>query len=131
MIVLDASAALELRLNARLAGKVSSRVFESNQSLHAPHLIDIEIAQVLNRLVRTDTIESTRADSAFEDLADLEIPRYPHRMLLPRIWDLRSNTTAYDAAYLALAEALGATLLTCDKALGNVPGHHGNVEVLK
>ncbi|MGB7180466.1 MAG: type II toxin-antitoxin system VapC family toxin [Burkholderiaceae bacterium] len=130
MIVLDASAALELLLNSRLAAQVATRVFETNQSLHAPHLIDVEVAQVLRRLVLRNDIDSCRADNAFRDLADLNITRYPHQMLLPRIWELRSNATVYDAAYLVLAEALDATLLTCDKALENIPGHRGDVEIL-
>lgn len=131
MIVLDASAALELLLNSTLADKVAKRVFEPDQSLHAPHLIDLEIAQVLRRLVRQERIDANRANLAFQDLADLPMTRYPHQMLLPRIWHLRNNATAYDAAYVALAEALGATLLTCDQALANIPGHQGLVEVLQ
>ena len=130
MIVLDASAALELLLNSKLAEKVAKRVFEPGQSLHAPHLIDVEIAQVLRRLLRQNRIDSGRAEIAFQDLADLPMTRYPHQLLLPRIWHLRNNATAYDAAYVALAEALGATLLTCDQALANIPGHFGMVEIL-
>lgn len=131
MIVLDASAALELLLNSTLAEKVAKRVFEADQSLHAPHLIDVEIAQVLRRLVRQDRIDAIRAELAFQDLTDLPMTRYPHQMLLPRIWHLRNNATAYDAAYVVLAEALGATLLTCDQALANISGHQAGVEVLQ
>ncbi|HVC10084.1 MAG TPA: hypothetical protein VNE59_00470 [Burkholderiales bacterium] len=71
-----------------------------------------------------------RGEEALEDLTDLPLERYPHQPLLPRIWDLRSNATAYDAAYLALAEALGATLVTRDAALASVPGHSVRVEVI-
>ena len=131
MIVLDASAALELLLNAPLAVKVSARVFDTGESLHAPHLIDVEIAQVLRRLVRKMEIESAGALQAFQDLADLGIIRYPHQMLLPSIWAMRDNATAYDAAYLALAEALGATLVTCDAALQSIPEYGSRVEVVR
>jgi predicted nucleic acid-binding protein len=130
VIVLDASAALELLLGLPLAGKVASRVLRADESLHAPHLIDLEIAQVLRRWERTKTLTPARAAEAFDDLAELPLTRYPHGFLLQRIWALRANVTAYDAAYLALAEVLGATLLTCDAALRSVPGHSARVVVV-
>jgi predicted nucleic acid-binding protein len=130
MIVLDASAALELLLNTPLAPAVAHQVFATGESLHAPHLIDLEIAQVLRRLVRKSEIEAARALEVFQDLADLGITRYPHQMLLPAIWLLRDNATAYDAAYLTLAEELEATLLTCDNALKTIPGHASRVSVI-
>lgn len=130
MIVLDASAALELLLNSALAERVSQRIFGAGESLHAPHLIDVEVAQVLRRLTRRGEIDSIRAEQALEDLSDLPLERYPHLMLLHAIWALRENATAYDAAYLTLAEALGATLVTCDKALAAVPGQRAHVEVI-
>ncbi len=131
MIVLDASAAIELLLNAPLAPRISGLVFRAGESLHAPHLIDIEVAQVLRRFARLGEIGSQRAEQALEDLADLPLARYPHSILLPAVWALRENATAYDAAYLVLAEALGATLLTCDTALGSIPGHRARVEVIR
>ena len=131
MIVLDASAAIELLLNAPLAPRISGLVFRAGESMHAPHLIDIEVAQVLRRFARLGEIGSQRAEQALEDLADLPLARYPHSMLLPAVWALRENATAYDAAYLVLAEALGATLLTCDTALGSIPGHRARVEVIR
>jgi predicted nucleic acid-binding protein len=130
VIVLDASAALELLLNTAVAPTVAARVLAPSESLHAPHLIDLEIAQVLRRLERTGALTPPRGEEALEDLADLPLARYPHQLLLPRVWDLRSNATAYDAAYLALAEALGATLVTRDAALGSIPGHGAKVEVI-
>ncbi len=130
MIVLDASAALELLLNTPIAPRVAARVLAPRESLHAPHLIDLEIAQVLRRWERTGALAPPRGEEALEDLADLPLARYPHQLLLPRIWDLRANATAYDAAYLALAEALGATLVTRDAALASVPGHGATVEVI-
>ena len=131
MIVLDASAALELLLNAGLSQQVADRVFRSNESLHVPHLIDLEISQVLRRLVRRDDITLDRAAEVFEDLNDLHLTRYPHNMLLPQIWALRNNATAYDAAYLALAQTLDAPLLTCDQALHSIAGFDGQVEVIQ
>jgi predicted nucleic acid-binding protein len=130
VIVVDASAALELLLNTPLAPQVASRLFSRGETLHAPHLIDLEVAQVLRRWERAGAIAAARAEEAFEDLADLPLIRYPHQLLLPRVWALRHNATAYDAAYLALAEAIGATLVTRDAALAAIPGHAARVEVL-
>lgn len=130
MIVVDASAAIELLLNTPAAPRVAVRVLASRESLHAPHLIDLEVAQVLRRWERTGALSVARGAEALQDLADLPLTRYPHQVLLPRIWALRRNATAYDAAYLALAEALGATLVTCDAALASVPGHAARVEVI-
>lgn len=130
MIVLDASAALELLLNAPLSSEVADLVFEDGVSLHSPHLIDLEIAQVLRRLVRKNEIEAVRALEVFQDFNDLAIARYSHQMLIPAIWSLRNNATAYDASYLALAEVLEATLVTCDDALKTVPGQANRVHVV-
>ncbi len=130
MIVLDASAALELLLNTPKASQVAARALRAGESLHAPHLIDVEIAQVLRRLIRRGEIDDARAGLVFEDLAQLPLTRYPHAPLLDAIWAYRANATAYDAAYLALAAALDATLLTCDLALSSVPGA-GRVEVIR
>jgi len=131
VIVVDASAALEVLLNAPLAPRVARRLFRDGESLHAPHLIDVEVAQVLRRLLRRGEIDDGRAAQAFEDLAGLPLTRYPHAMLLPGIWALRDNATAYDATYLVLADALGATLVTCDAALASVPGCRAQVDVIR
>jgi len=130
VIVVDASAALELLLNTPFAARVATRLFSRGETLHAPHLIDLEVAQVLRRWERAGAITAPRAEEAFEDLADLPLVRYPHLLLLPRVWALRQNATAYDAAYLALAEAIGATLVTRDGALASIPGHTARVEVV-
>jgi predicted nucleic acid-binding protein len=130
VIVLDASAALEWLLQAPAAVTIDRRIFSPFESLHAPHLLDVEIAQVLRRYVRERTITAQRGQEAIEDFADLPLTRYPHDFLIPRIWELRANLTAYDAAYVSLAEELGAPLLTCDRKIASAPGHRAEVEVV-
>jgi predicted nucleic acid-binding protein len=94
-----------------------------DETLHAPHLIDLEIAQVLRRYVAAGTISAERGAEALADLADFPLTRYPHFVLLTRIWQMRHSLTAYDAAYLALAEALDAPLITRDRALARARAH--------
>ena len=129
-MVLDASAALELLLNTPAGVRIAGRIADPRETLHAPHLLDVEVAQVLRRQEATGTLRPERGRTALQDLGDLDLQRYPHDVLLPRIWQLRRNVTAYDAAYLALAEALDAPLLTCDARLGRAPGHRARVEVV-
>lgn len=130
MIVLDASAAIELLLTTPIGARVALRIAPTAETLHAPHLIDLEVTQVLRRYVRSGQISDGRASEALHDLADLDLNRYPHDLLIPRIWQLRHNVTAYDAAYLALAELLSAVMLTTDGALAAVPGVGARVELL-
>ena len=130
MIVLDASAAVDWLVQAAAAPRIESRIFSHNQSLHAPELLDLEVAQVLRRLVREGKLSASRAEQAIQDLLDMRITRYPHLVLLPRIWQLRHNLSAYDAAYIVLAEKLEATLLTRDARLASTPGHAATVEVV-
>lgn len=130
MIVVDASTLLEFLLNTDSAPRVAARVFGARETLHAPHLLDLEIAQVLRRYERAGAMSAARANHALADFADVQITRYPHDILLPRVWSLRRNVTAYDGAYLALAELLGATLITRDTALATIKGHKARVEVL-
>jgi predicted nucleic acid-binding protein len=129
VIVADASAMLEVLLNTPAASVIAAHMFASSESIYVPHLIDVEVAQVLRRYARTNTISPTRARQALDDYSNMPLNRYPHDVLLPRIWGLRHNLTAYDAAYIALAEALSATLLTCDQALASSPGHRAKVLV--
>jgi predicted nucleic acid-binding protein len=129
VIVVDASAVLELLLQTGAADDVERRLF-SGETLHAPHLLDLEVAQVLRRYERVGDLDSRRAGEALEDFAALRIERYPHHLFLQRVWSLRANATAYDACYLALAEALEAPLLTSDARLAGVPGHGARVEVV-
>ena len=130
MIVLDASAAIEWLLQSPAGIKIEKRLFSSSESLHAPHLLDVEVAQVLRRCVREKIIGAQRGQEALEDLADLPLSRYPHDFLIPRVWELRTTLTAYDAVYVALAELLDAPLLTCDGKIASASGHSANVEVV-
>lgn len=129
MIVLDASAALDWLLQTAAGQRIERRIYSHHESLHAPHLLDLEVGQVLRRLVREGAVSAHRADQAIEDLLDLRIARYPHFLLLPRIWQLRHNLSAYDAAYVALAENLGARLLTRDARLASVSGLTAPIEL--
>lgn len=130
MIVLDASAAIEWLLQSPAGVRVDQRIFSSSESLHAPHLLDVEVVQVLRRYVRDKTITTQRGQEALEDFADIPLTRYPHDFLLPRIWKLRATLTAYDAAYVALAELLDAPLLTCDSKIPSASGHYAKIEVV-
>ncbi len=129
MIVLDASAALDWLLQTAAGQRIEQRIYSHRESLHAPHLLDLEVGQVLRRLVREGAVSAHRAEQAIEDLLDLRIARYPHFVLLPRIWQLRHNLSAYDAAYVALAENLGARLLTRDARLASVSGLTAPIEL--
>lgn len=130
MIVVDASAVLELVLCTAAGVRVAERIAPVEETLHAPHLIDLEVAQVLRRYAAAGHIDERRAREALDDFAALDLARYPHDVLLPRIWELRDNCTAYDAAYVSLAEVLGAPLLTLDERLASAPGVRATVERL-
>lgn len=130
MIVLDASAALELLLRAADHPRLVARVLRSGETIVAPHLLDLEVTQVLRRFVMAGDVTDARALEAMDDHRSMDIVRYPHDRLLERIWQLRANCTAYDAAYIALAEALDAVLVTCDGRLADVPGCQAAVDVI-
>jgi predicted nucleic acid-binding protein len=130
VIVPDASAVLEVLLRTPAAARVEQRILDLRESLHAPHLLDLEIAQVLRRYVMRRELAPARAQASLELFAKFPIRRYSHEPLVPRIWSLRENLTAYDAAYVALAEALGATLVTRDEGLAGALGIRATVEVL-
>lgn len=130
MIVVDASALLEVLLRTPAAKAVEDRLLAARQTLHAPHLLDVEVAQVIRRYVTNGEIDAERGRLALTDLAQFPLRRYPHDFLLPRIWNLRNNLTAYDAAYVALAEVLEAPLLTRDKRLAMAAGHHAHIDLV-
>lgn len=119
-MVLDASAALELLLRTSGGARLAERL-ETGEPLHAPHLIDVEVAHAVRRLVRSGLLDAQRGVTALRDLADLDMDRHPHTPLLPGIWRWRHNLTAYDAAYVVLAEVLGQTLVTGDARLAAAP----------
>ena len=129
MIVLDASAAVDWLLQTPAGRRIESRIYSRNETLHTPHLLDLEVVQVLRRLVRQEVVSAHRADEAVRDLLDLRMTRYPHLVLLPRIWQLRHNFSAYDAAYIVLAEKLGAALVTRDARLAAASGHATHIEL--
>ncbi|MGH7830431.1 MAG: type II toxin-antitoxin system VapC family toxin [Candidatus Binatia bacterium] len=131
MIVIDASALLEVLLNTPVSGKVAERLFGQSDTLHAPHVLDLEVAQVLRRYTLSGEMDTERSEQALEDLGDLPLNRYPRDIFLARIWALRRNLTAYDAVYVALAEALDAPLITRDAALARASGHHARIEVMR
>jgi len=130
LIVVDASALIEVLLRTPAARTVENHLFAPGQTLHAPHLLDIEVAQVIRRYAAKGEIDGERGRAALADLHDFPLQRYPHDFLLPRVWDLRNNLTAYDAVYVALAEALDAVLLTRDQRLAAAAAHHAGVELL-
>jgi predicted nucleic acid-binding protein len=130
LIVVDASAIIESLLRTPAAEAVETWLFDAGQSLHVPHLLDVEVTQVIRRYAARGEISAERGRAALDDLACFPLQRYPHGFLLPRVWELRNNVTAYDAVYVALAEALDAPLLTRDARLAAAAGHRAKVELV-
>jgi predicted nucleic acid-binding protein len=122
VIVVDASVMVEVLLGTAAGRRAEARLFDGGASLHAPHLMDLEVAQVLRRLCAAGELPPSRAAEAIQDLEDFPITRHPHDFLLRRVWQLRHAVTAYDAAYLALTEALDATFVTRDARLAKGAG---------
>lgn len=131
MIVVDASVILELLLRTEAAPAVEARCLGRGETLHAPALLDVEVAQVLRRYERRRDISAARGRISIGLLATLPIARYGHEPLLGRMWALRANMTAYDAAYVALAEALRAPVVTCDSRIARVPGITTTIEIIQ
>jgi predicted nucleic acid-binding protein len=130
VIVVDASAVIEVLLRSERAARIEERILSAGETLHAPHILDLEVAQVLRRYCASGEIEPERAEEAMDDLAAFPITRYPHNLFLRRIWELRDNMTAYDAIYVALAQALSVPLVTCDARLASAPGHSAEIELV-
>ena len=129
MIVVDASIVVEVLLRSDAGAALEERLFEGDDPLHAPHMLDVEVAHALRRCALHGDIDERHGRDSLGDLAAMSIERHGHQPLLKRIWQLRHNLTAYDAAYLALAESLDAPLLTRDSALASVAGQHARVEL--
>lgn len=127
MIVLDASAAIEVLIgepNETLAARLAGEAV-----LHAPHLLDTEVLHVLRRLEQQGRLTGDQVGAARQVFGLLEIDRYPHLPLSPRVWELRPVLSAYDATYAALAEALEATLVTTDRRIAGASRLRAQVEV--
>ena len=125
MIVLDASVVVELLTNGALADSIRNKLARSDESFLVPHLIDIEVVSAIRRLVAGRRIDPHRREQFLAGLATLPAERYSHTPLIGRIWELRHNFTAYDATYIALAEAMNAALYTSDEKLSK--GHRARV----
>jgi predicted nucleic acid-binding protein len=129
VIVLDASAVVELLLGTPRGTAIGARISTSRATVHAPHVVDLEVASAFRALETRRAVSAAAAATALVDLLGLRLTRYAHDPLLSRIWQLRGNLTPYDAVYVALAEHLGATLVTCDRRLAKAPGHLARVEL--
>lgn len=130
MIVVDASVIIEVLLQTDAGRAITGTLLDGRDTLHAPHLLDVEVAQVLRRFVLREELYESRAREAIDTLREFPLRRYPHEPLLGRIWALRENLTAYDAAYVALAEGLRSPLVTRDRRLAAAPGISATVKVL-
>lgn len=130
MMVLDASAVVELVLQTPRASALTEEILLHSADLHAPHLVDVEVAQVLRRLCSRKEVSEDRALEALHDLSDLPLVRHSHEFLLDRAWELKDNLTIYDGVYVALAELLDLPLLTLDQGVAAAPGHSAVVRVL-
>jgi predicted nucleic acid-binding protein len=131
VIVLDASAAIEWLLQTPTGTRVEARLLSEPIDLRAPHLLDVEVVQVFRRSVASGRLTAARAEEALLTLNLLAVTRHPPDLFLWRIWELRHNLTAYDAAYVALAEALDAPLVTCDGRTASARDHRARVEVIR
>jgi predicted nucleic acid-binding protein len=130
LIVIDVSAEVAVLLSAAPeAESIRERVAGPGETLHVPHLFEIEVLHALRSLTFRGTVSPERAHLALRRLLNTRLVRYPHTTLVERIWALRENLTAYDAAYVALAEALDAPLVTTDGRLARAPGIRAAVEV--
>ncbi len=130
MIVIDASALMEVLLASGVGARVRARLFREGETLHAPHLLDLEIVHVLRRYCMIGQMQPNRAEEALRYMGAFPMARYPHEPYVPRIWQLRHTLTAYDAAYVALAEALQSPLITRDSRLASAYGHRAKIELI-
>jgi predicted nucleic acid-binding protein len=110
---------------------VAERTLAADETMHAPHLLDVEVAQVLRRYARTGEVDEERCREALDDLAVLRVERHRHDILLKRVWELRHHISAYDAVYVALAETLASPVVTCDRPLSRTTGHEAEIELIE
>lgn len=129
-MVLDASGAVEFLLNTTRGKRLAERLADEVEVVHVPHLIDVEISQVLRRYVLRGTLDEGRGTTALRRWRSFDVERYPHEPFLDRVWQLRANFSAYDAVYVALAEALSTVLVTGDRKLAGAPGANAAIEVI-
>ena len=130
MIVVDASAIVEMLLHTEAGIRITPHIHTMSSTVHSPHLLDAEVAHVVRRYALAGDIDAERGAEMVGILRDLVIHRHDHRPLLGRVWELRHNVGAYDAFYVALAEALDAPLLTADGRLAAAPGHRAEVRTI-
>ena len=128
-MVLDASAGIEWLLGRPSGARVAEMV-RALRPVAVPHLWALETTQVLRRYDRTGAAAAERVDQARRLATAIGVQRYAHEPLLPRVWELRRTVTAYDAAYVALAEVLAAPLVTTDARLARAPGHTADVRLV-
>ena len=128
MLAVDTSAVVAALVGRPPDPRLADRL-GADGDLHAPHLLDVELLHALRRLVRTGRLSEERAADVRADFAELTVVRYGHAPLADRVWELRGNLTAYDATFVALAEALQMPLVTCDARIARAPGHRAAVEL--
>ena len=129
MLVIDASAVMELLMATPNGHAIEDQVFGSGEPLAAPHLIDVEVLHVIRRFHHSSLLTIERSEQALEDFSDLPITRYGHELLRFGMWRMRNNLTAYDATYVSLAELLDAPIVTCDVKLARSSGHNVSFEL--
>jgi len=130
LIVVDASALAAALASDAPVSPMAIQRFALDPDQRAPALIDLEVVSMVRRWRALGRLDESRSDRAVASLAIHPLVRYPHVPLLPRIWELRHNLTPYGAAYVALAEALGAPLVTLDARLANAPGPRCTIDLL-
>lgn len=130
MLVIDASVLAVALMDDGPDGDVVRRRLRG-ESLAAPGLIDLEVVSVWRGLARGGHLDPRRVTLALDDLRDMPVQRVEHTPLLARCWELRDNLTAYDAAYVSLAEVLRVPLLTGDKRLSRASGPRCAIEVIE
>lgn len=131
MIIVDASCLVDVLLAQPAATLLMERLLGGEDQLGAPHLIDVEVTQAVRRRWLIGELTADHAEDVFELFDLFPIVRYPHAPLLPRVWELRENLTAYDATYVALAELFEAPLVTRDARLARSRGHFAQIELIE